>query len=73
MNSGTVNSGSDTTRPSRLCRPGSSSRRGIRRAGRRPGSARSARVTGAPISRHSGEIIVSTMCCTMCTLNSPMP
>ena len=36
----------------------------------RRGSVRSASVTGAPSARTSGTTIVSTMCCTMCTLSS---
>jgi hypothetical protein len=72
MNSGTVNSGFVTNRPNRLCRAFSSRARGTPAAPLPRGRVRRASVTGAAISRNSGVISDSTMCCVMCTLNSTM-
>ena len=53
-----------STRASRECSTASSAARG------RPGTVRSARVTGAPSAANIGVTIIKIMCCTMCTLNS---
>ncbi len=62
--SANVSGANVSTRATRLCRTASSRARG------RGGSVRSHSVSGAPRARKTGATMVSSMCCTMCTLSS---
>ncbi len=73
MNIGMVKPGCVITFTYRLCSSLRSSSRGPVEPRPATGSARSARVTGAPSSSRIGDSMEITMCCTMCTLNMTMP
>lgn len=73
MNIGIVNAGCVTIFMYQLCRNISSSSRGPFRPFPATGSARNAKVIGAPSSSTIGASMLITMCCTMCTLNMTMP